>query len=149
MTKRRPDRTSDARARLKEDFLALKMAEVLGLMCDATRTMLFIATGAGMAALFGYAIYPFQPAAALTTAGLVSVGLVALVALRVLLGFERDHVLSQLAKTAGGKVTPSLGLAARLVGYVVVPLGGLIGTRLQDQGTVIGLFQDLAKMLSR
>jgi len=140
---------TETRARLKEDFLALKMAEVLGLMCDATRRMLLIATVSGMAALFGYAIYPFQPAAALTMAGLISDGLVALVALRVLLGIERDHVLSQLAKTPGGEITPSLGLVTRLVGYVLVPLGGLIGSRLQDPGAVIAFFQDAAKMLSR
>lgn len=139
----------ETRAKLKEDFLALKMAEVLGLMCDATRRMLMIATVSGMAALFGYAIYPFQPAAALTMAGLISDGLVALVALRVLLGIERDHVLSQLAKTPGGEITPSLGLVTRLVGYVIVPLGGLVGSRLQDPGAVIALFQEAAKMLNR
>ena len=143
------DPLAETCAKLKEDFLALKMAEVLGLMCDATRRMLLIATVSGMAALFGYAIYPFQPAAALTMAGLISVGLVALVALRVLLGIERDHVLSQLAKTTGGAVTPSLGLIARVVGYVIVPLGGLVGSRLQNPGAVIALFQEAAKTLSR
>jgi len=143
------DPLADARARLKEDFLALKMADVLGLMCDATRRMLLIATVSGMAALFGYAIYPFQPAAALTMAGLLSDGLVAAVALRVLLGIERDHVLSQLAKTQGGQITPSLGLITRLVGYVIVPLGGLVGSRLQNPGAVIALFQEAAKMLNR
>ena len=143
------DPLAETRAKLKEDFLALKMADVLGLMCDATRRMLLIATVSGMAALFGYAIYPFQPAAALTVAGLISDGMVALVALRVLLGIERDHVLSQLAKTPGGQITPSLGLVARLVGYVIVPLGGLVGSRLQDPGAVIALFQEAAKMLNR
>jgi len=143
------DPFAETRARLKEDFLALKMAEVLGLMCDATRRMLLIATVSGTAALFGYAIYPFQPAAALTIAGLLSDGLVALVALRVLLGIERDHVLSQLAKTPGGEITPSLGLVTRLVGYVIVPLGGLVGSRLQDPGAMIALFQEAAKMLNR
>ena len=143
------DPLDELRARLKEDFLALKMAEVLSLMCDATRRMLLIATVSGTAALFGYAIYPFQPAAALTMIGLISDGLVALVALRVLLGIERDHVLSQLAKTPGGEITPSLGLVTRLVGYVIVPLGGLVGSRLQNPGAVIALFQDAAKMLNR
>lgn len=139
----------DTMEALEEDFLALKMAEVLGLMCDATRRMLFIATASGMAALFGYAIYPFQPGAALTLAGVISVGVAALVALRVLLGIERDHVLSHAAKTTAGTITPSLSLAGQLLGYVVVPLGGLIGARLQNPAKVVSLLQDLATMLSR
>jgi hypothetical protein len=134
---------------LQEDFLALHMANALGLMCDATRTMLFIATGTGLAALLGCALYPFQPAATLTGAGLVSVGLVVIVALRVLLGIEKDQVLSDVAQTTPGKITPSLGLFARLLGYVIVPLGGLIGSRLQDQGTIIDLLKSLTNALNR
>jgi hypothetical protein len=134
---------------LQEDLLALRMADVLGLMCDATRTMLFVATGTGLAALLGCALYPFQPAASLAAAGLVSVGLVVVVALRVLLGIERDKVLSEVGGTQPGKVTPSLGLFTRLVGYVVVPLGGLIGSRMQDPGSVIELLKSLTNALNR
>jgi hypothetical protein len=125
------------------------MAAALGLMCDATRTMLFVATGTGLAALLGTVLYPFQPAATLTAAGLISVGLVVVVALRVLLGIEKDPVLSEVAKTTPGKITPSLGLVTRLVGYVVVPIGGLIGSRLQDPGAVIELLRDLTNALNR
>ena len=104
-------------------------------MCDATRSMLFIATGTGLTALLGCALYPFQPAATLTAAGLVTVGMARRDRRpRVLLGIERDKVLSDVAGTTPGKVTPSLGLLARIVGYVIVPLGGLIGSRLQDPG---------------
>jgi hypothetical protein len=138
-----------AKAEIGEDILALRMADALGLMCDATRTMLFIATGTGLVALFGYALYPFQPAATLTGAGLVSVGIVVIVALRLLLGIERDPVLSHVAGTNAGEITPSLGLVARLVGYVVIPLGGLIGSRLGAPGAVISIFKDLANTLNR
>jgi len=137
------------RDEIGEDILALRMADALGLMCDATRTMLFIATGTGLVALFGYALYPFQPAATLTGAGLVSVGIVVIVALRLLLGIERDPVLSHVAGTNAGEITPSLGLVARLVGYVVIPLGGLIGSRLGAPGAVISIFKDLANTLNR
>jgi hypothetical protein len=138
-----------SREELQEDFLALHMAAALGLMCDATRTMLFIATGTGLVAMLACALYPFQPAASLTVAGLASVGLVVVVALRVLLGIERDKVLSDVAGTTPGAVTPSLGLFTRLVGYVVVPLGGLIGSRLQDPGSVIELLRNMMNALSR
>jgi hypothetical protein len=111
--------------------------------------MLFVATGTGLAALLGCALYPFQPAASLAAAGLLSVGLVVVVALRVLLGIERDKVLSDVAGTTPGKVTPSLGLFTRLVGYVVVPLGGLIGARMQDSGSVIELLKSLTNALNR
>jgi hypothetical protein len=144
-----PPLRNRTRAQLEEDLLALHMAQVLGLMCDATRTMLFIATGTGLAALLGCALYPFQPAATLTAAGLISVGLVILVALRVLLGIEKDPVLSEVAQTTPDKITPSLGLFARLVGYVIVPLGGLIGSRLQNQGTVVELLKSLTNTLNR
>jgi hypothetical protein len=72
-----------------------------------------------------------------------------IVALRVLLGIERDKVLSDVAGTTPGKVTPSLGLLARIVGYVVVPLGGLIGSRLQDLGTAIELLKSMTNALNR
>jgi hypothetical protein len=134
---------------LEEDLLVLRIVAALGFMCDATRSMLFIATGTGLTALLACALYPFQPAATLTAAGLVSVGIVVIVALRVLLGIERDKVLSDVAGTTPGKVTPSLGLLARIVGYVVVPLGGLIGSRLQDPGTAIELLKSLTNALNR
>jgi hypothetical protein len=136
-------------AKLQEDYLALHMVTALGLMCDATRSMLFIATGTGLIALLGCALYPFQPAATLTGAGLVSVGLVVVIALRVLLGIEKDKVLSDVAGTTADKITPSLGLFTRLVGYVIVPLGGLIGSRLQDPGAVIDLLKNLTNALNR
>ena len=129
--------------------MALRMAYALGLMCDATRTMMFIATASSMVALFGYALYPFQPAAALTGAGAVSVGIVVIVALRLVLGIERDPILSHTTGTKPGEITPSLGLVARLVGYVVVPLGGLIGSRIQAPGAVIEVFKELANTLNR
>lgn len=141
--------SKEAIAKMKEDFLALHMATALGLMCDATRSMLFIATGTGLVALLGCALYPFQPAATLTGAGLVSVGLVVVTALRVLLGIEKDKVLSDVAGTTADKITPSLGLIARLVGYVIVPLGGLIGSRLQDPGAAIELLKSLTNALNR
>ncbi len=134
---------------LEEDFLALRMAEVLGLMCDSTRTMVLIATVSGLATLLATALYPFQPAATLTAAGLVSVGLVVAVALRVLLGIERDEVLSAIAKTEAGKITPTLGLTTRLAGYVLLPLAGLIGTRLQRAGALIDFIKELTKTLER
>jgi hypothetical protein len=68
---------------------------------------------------------------------------------RLLLGIERDPVLSHVAGTKAGAITPSLGLVARLVGYVVIPLGGLIGSRLGAPGAVISIFKDLANTLNR
>jgi hypothetical protein len=132
-----------ARETLEEDILALEMADILGIMCDSTRTMLFIATGSGLVALLASALYPFQPAATLTGAALVTVGLVAVVALRLLLGIERDEVLSSAADTTPGKITPSLGLMTRLVGYVVVPVAGLVAARLPHTATVLDVFKNI------
>jgi hypothetical protein len=134
---------------LKEDIVVLSMANVLGVMCDATRTMLFAATGAGLVALLACALYPFQPAAALTGAGIITVSLVAVVALRLLLGIERDEVLSGVARTTAGTVTASLGLAARLLGYVVVPITSLVASRLPNTGSALDAFKQFTNLLNR
>jgi hypothetical protein len=140
---------STTRETLQEDILALQMAKVLGIMCDTSRKVLLVATVSGLVALLGGDLYPFQPAATLTAAGLVTVGLVALVALHVLLGIERDEILSSVAGTTPGAITPSTGLMTRLIGYVVVPISGLIASRLAHPSTIFDILKGIANGISK
>jgi hypothetical protein len=73
-----------------------------------------------------------------------------LVAIRIIVDIERNEVMSRIAKTTPGKLTPSVPLLMRLAGYVILPLGSLIGTRLPVHGTsFINLITNVSTWLSR
>jgi peptidoglycan/LPS O-acetylase OafA/YrhL len=110
------------------------MTESISTMCDATRTTLFVGSVAAVAAVLATAAYPFQPVEALRWAARISILIAVVVGLRVISGIERDEILSRIAGTDPGKLTPSWSLAFRLVGYVLVPLATLAATHLPDQG---------------
>jgi hypothetical protein len=44
----------------------------------------------------------------------------------------RDHVISNIGQTTAGSVTPSIGLAVRVIGAALVPLAGLLATRYPE-----------------
>jgi hypothetical protein len=128
---------------LREHALALRMTEALSQMCDATRTTLFIGSASAVAAVVATALYPFQPAGTLAWAARITIAIVVLVAMRVIGGIERDEVLSHIAGTDPGKVTPSWSLAMRVIGYVIVPLATLTAAHLPDHGLLSGLLRAL------
>jgi hypothetical protein len=140
-----PERTPVDKVR--EHYLALRMADALACMCDVTRTMLFIGASSVVAAVLGTAAYPFQPAGTLAWASTLAVAVVIVVAVRIIVGIERDEVLSRLAGTKPGEITPSWSLAARLVGYVVVPLGSLLAAHLPGHSALPDLLASVSKSL--
>ena len=133
--------------RLREHYLALRMTEALSYMCDATRATLFVGSAAAVAAVLATSAYPFQPAGTLAWAARISIIIVVLVAVRVIAGIERDQILSWIAKTDPGKVTPSWSLAVRFAGYVLLPLGSLIAAHLPDHGLLIGILHSFSTSL--
>jgi hypothetical protein len=140
-----PERTPVEQVR--EHYLALRMADALACMCDVTRTMLFIGASSVVAAVLGTAAYPFQPAGTLAWAATLAVAAVIVVAVRLIVGIERDEVLSRLAGTKPGEITPSWSLAARLIGYVLVPLGSLLAAHLPGHSVLPELFASAGKSL--
>jgi hypothetical protein len=142
-----PDVTAALEAH--EDHVALRLAEIIGLACDATRTMLFIAAIAAVAAVLATATYPFQPAGTLGIASMLTVAFVVLVAARTIVAFERDEILSRIAKTKGGEITATWSLAARVFGYVVTPLATLLATHLPDHGRLSDLVRAAGKLLEQ
>jgi hypothetical protein len=132
---------------VREHYLALRMADALACMCDVTRTMLFIGASSVVAAVLGTAAYPFQPAGTLAWAATLAVAAVIVVAVRLIVGIERDEVLSRLAGTKPGEITPSWSLAARLIGYVLVPLGSLLAAHLPGHSMLPELFASAGKSL--
>ena len=125
------------------------MTESLSYMCDATRTTLFVGSAAAVAAVLATSAYPFQPAGTLAWAAKISIALVVVVSVRVIAGIERDDILSRIAKTDPGKMTPSWSLLVRLVGYVLVPLGSLAAARLPDHGLLTSILRSFSAWLER
>lgn len=143
------EKTKLTGVRIREHYLALCMADTLNAMCDVTRTMLFIGASVVVAAVLAIAIYPFQPAGSLAWIATVAVAALIAVALRVIVGIERDEVLSRIARTTPGRVTGSWALVVRLVGYVIVPLGSLIAAYLPSGAFLRDLFDSMGKLLAR
>jgi hypothetical protein len=140
---------SSAGVRIREHYLALCMAETLSSMCDMTRTMLFIGASAVVAAVLATATYPFQPAGILGWISTLAVATLVVVSLRVIIGIERDEVLSRLAGTKPGRITGTWSLAVRLVGYVLIPLGTLLAAYQPKGAALPSLIDQASKMLQR
>jgi hypothetical protein len=134
---------------LKENLLALRLAHIVALMCDATRTALFVAATGAVTAVLATGAYPFQPARALGWSSVIVVLTVVSVAVWLIVTFERDQVLSNLARTSAGEITPTWGLAARLAGYVLMPLATLLTSYLPNHARLADLVRIVNKALER
>jgi hypothetical protein len=132
---------------VREHYLALRMAETLACMCDVTSTMLFIGASSVVAAVLATAAYPFQPAGTLAWAATLAVATVVAVSFRLIVGVERDEVLSRLGGTVPGRVTLSWSLATRLIGYVLIPLGSLLAAHLPNHAPLRDLIAKTGKLL--
>ena len=93
--------------------------------------------------------YVFQGRSSLLTIDLLAVAVTAIGAMWVLVGMERDAVLSRLRHSTPGQIDFSWGFVQRIAIYGVLPLVAVVGALFPEvAGPVLGWLDPLKKLIT-
>jgi hypothetical protein len=93
--------------------------------------------------------YLFQGRSSLLTVDLFAVGVAAIVALRIVIGLERDAVISRLRVTTPGRIDFNWDFLKRVGIYGVLPLLAVIGSLFPEIGdSFFGWLEPIRKLAS-
>jgi hypothetical protein len=94
--------------------------------------------GALLMLMLGHVLYTFQGRAFWLMLDWITIGVTALIGIRVLVALERDFVLSRLWRTTPGRVSLFGGLSWHLVGYLAITIVSLFAAFFPEVGGGIG-----------
>jgi hypothetical protein len=123
--------------RLAEDLVASQVVTLVKLGLGRIRSMMTFGVIGALLLVCAVSAYPFQPARFATlfawTTALSVMGAV----LWVVIGLERDEILSRIAQTRPGHIEMNTSLLARLALYGGVPVVALVATNFPQVGAVV------------
>jgi hypothetical protein len=134
---------------LCETLLAAERALVLRVI--TARIMAGLFSGMVILGLLtaGHLLYVFQGRASLLTLDVTAIALASLAAVWMLLGMERDAVLSLIWQTTPGRLNFNWAFVQRLLVYGVVPLLIVVGSLFPEVGAkLVRLIEPLRKLTS-
>jgi hypothetical protein len=117
-----------------ERFVAIVMAVIVRTLVVRVVRGLSIAALLGAALLFAHLTYTFPGRRFWLLLDLMALTLVAVVAVRQLLAFERDHILNRLWSSTPGRVGLSSGLLWRAMATSALPLLTLLAVLFPEVG---------------
>jgi hypothetical protein len=118
-------------------FLALHLVASIQLALWQIWKALAFVMAAVLLLMISHLVYPIQPRGLMLGAAAAEVLIAVALAVRATFAVERNAILSRLTGGTAGQIDWSWGLAARLVGWAVVPIAGVVATRFPDIGDVI------------
>ncbi len=122
--------------KMAEDYLAIEITFYLSQFFVHLRNLLNALTIGALLLLLTVSLYPFQPQGLLLVCVVVLLSAVAGVAVWVLVGINRDEVMSHLAGNTPNKFTPDVNFLREIVQYVV-PVLGLVMIQFPAVGSFV------------
>jgi hypothetical protein len=130
-----------------EEFLALQFAFVLRDIVARTVAALFTAMLCLTLVTAAHLLYSFNPRSALLTVDLLAVAAASLTSIWILVGMEREPVLSRLRNTTPGRVDINWPFVQRVAVYGVLPLLAVISSLFPEIGSsMFGWLEPLRKL---
>lgn len=130
-----------------EEFLAVQFAFVLRDVVARTVAALFTAMLCLTLLTASHLLYSFNGRSALLTVDLLAVAAASLTSIWILVGMERDTVLSRLRDTTPGKVDFNWSFLRRVTVYGVLPLLAVIASLFPEIGSsLFGWLEPLRKL---
>ena len=132
-----------------EEYVALQYAFVLRDVLARIMSSLFAAMLCLTLLTTAHLFYLFQGRSSLLTVDLLAIGVAAIVAIRIVVGMERDAVLSRLRVTTPGRVDFNWDFIKRVGIYGVLPLLAVIGSLFPEIGdSFFGWLEPIRKLAS-
>jgi hypothetical protein len=132
-----------------EEFVALQYAFLLRDVVARIMSALFAAMLCLTLLTASHLFYLFQGRSSLLTADLFAVGVAAIVALRIVIGLERDAIISRLRVTTPGRIDFNWDFVKRVGLYGVLPLLAVIGSLFPEIGdSFFGWLEPIRKLAS-
>jgi len=130
-----------------EEFVALQYAFLLRDVVARIMSALFAAMLCLTLLTASHLFYLFQGRSSLLTIDLFAVGIAAIVALRIVIGLERDTIISRLRVTTPGRIDFNWDFLKRVGIYGVLPLLAVIGSLFPEIGdSFFGWLEPLRKL---
>lgn len=132
-----------------EQLVALQLAFVLRDIVARTVTCLFAAMLCLTLLTAAHLLYSFNGRNTTLTIDMLAVAATAVISIWILVGMERDHILSRLRTTTPGRVDINWDFIKRIAVYGVLPLLVVIASLFPEVGgTLFGWLEPLRKLLS-
>jgi hypothetical protein len=132
-----------------EEFVALQYAFLLRDVVARIMSALFAAMLCLTLLTASHLFYLFQGRSSLLTIDLFAVGVAAIVALRIVIGLERDTIISRLRVTTPGHIDFNWDFLKRVGIYGVLPLLAVIGSLFPEIGdSFFGWLEPIRKLAS-
>ncbi|HEY7285458.1 MAG TPA: hypothetical protein VH497_08455 [Vicinamibacterales bacterium] len=153
---RTPDHTRDASQLTidrwfsdSEEFIALQYAFLLRDVLARIMSSLFAAMVCLTLLTAAHLFYLFQGRSSLLTVDLVAIGIAAVAAIQIVVGMERDTVLSLLRSSNPGRIDFNWDFIKRVAVYGVLPLLAVIGSLFPEIGdSFFGWLEPIRKLAS-
>jgi hypothetical protein len=130
-----------------EEFVALQYAFLLRDVVARIMSALFAAMLCLTLLTASHLFYLFQGRSSLLTIDLCAVGIAAIVALRIVIGLERDTIISRLRITTPGRIDFNWDFLKRVGIYGVLPLLAVIGSLFPEIGdSFFGWLEPIRKL---
>jgi hypothetical protein len=131
--------------RLAEEFVACVTTLLLYPLLRHMRNLLMLATGQALLLMAGATCYAFQPRQALMcTVGAVTLA-TAVTAVSILVGLDRNELLSRIGKTPPGRVTFDRSFVLGLVTWGLMPILSLLAVQYPEVvAQVLAMLQPVA-----
>ena len=144
----RQQRTPEDQWQRAEQFVALIIALLVRTLVTRVVRGLGIAVGLGLVLFGGHLLYMFSGRNLALMIDLAVLCVTAIIAARILIKIERDHVLSVLWKGTPGALGWNSGLLLRALTYVAIPLLTLFAIRFPEAGgQLLGWIEPLRQLL--
>jgi hypothetical protein len=132
-----------------EEFVALQYAFLLRDVVSRIMSALFAAMLCLTLLTASHLFYLFQGRSSLLTVDLFAVGVAAIIALRIVIGLERDTIISRLRVTTPGRIDFNWDFLKRVGIYGVLPLLAVIGSLFPEIGdSFFGWLEPIRKLAS-
>jgi hypothetical protein len=117
-----------------EEFVALQFVFVLRDVLARIMSSLFAAMVCLTLLTAAHLFYLFQGRASMLTADLIALTVTAVVAIRIVVGIERDAILSKLRHTTPGRINFSWDFVRQVATYGLLPLIAVIASLFPEVG---------------
>jgi len=132
-----------------EEFIALQFAFVLRDILARTLNALFTSMLCLTFLTAAHLLYSFNGRSSLLTVDLLAIAGAAVVSIWILVGIERETVISRLRKTTPGRLDLNWAFVQRVAIYGVLPLFTVIGSLFPEIGQpIFGWLEPLRKLAS-